>query len=190
MKRLFFNRGKPLDPIEQKRMYDQYFQTVFRTAFRYCTNRNDALEIVQETFVRAFKHRTTFQDKGNESLSRWLKTIARNESLRLIKKQAKYKEVLVDDIEVDFSSKKKAYEAEELLIKKEQMALLHQIIDRLPAEYQKILVFRIVHEMSYKEIGKIFEINESTARQGFHRAKNNVKSRFDKEWKECHDERA
>ncbi|HET7627145.1 MAG TPA: RNA polymerase sigma factor [Bacillales bacterium] len=191
MKRLIFSRGRKQDPLEQKRLFDRYYETVYRVAFRYCQNRQDALDIVQEAFVRAFSYRTTFNDQGEQSFTAWLKAITRNEALRYIKQRAKRKETFVDDWQwkaVDSFKGFKEQEPQEQTMRRMQLDCIRNIIAELPEHYRQILTLKIVHHFSHKQIGKTLNIDENTSRQRFHRAKEAVKKQYRKEWGLEHDE--
>jgi RNA polymerase sigma-70 factor, ECF subfamily len=76
-------------------LFNRHQQKIFMLAFRYTRVREDAEDIVQQTFQKAFLHLQTFE--GKSSLSTWLTRIAINEALMLLRSRRGLREVVIDD---------------------------------------------------------------------------------------------
>src|SRR5260370_28807084 len=72
---------------------------LFAIAFRITRNREDAQDVVQQSFYKAFMHLDTFQ--GRSSLSTWMTSIVTNEALMFLRKNRTLKEVSLDDMKPD-----------------------------------------------------------------------------------------
>jgi len=76
-------------------LFNRHQRRIFALAFRYTRVREDAEDIVQQTFQKAFLHLQTFE--GKSSLSTWLTRIAINQALMLLRARRGLREVLIDD---------------------------------------------------------------------------------------------
>ena len=76
-------------------LFNRHQRGIFALAFRYTRVREDAEDIVQQTFQKAFLHLQKFE--GKSSLSTWLARIAINQALMLLRSRRRLREVLIDD---------------------------------------------------------------------------------------------
>jgi RNA polymerase sigma-70 factor (ECF subfamily) len=76
-------------------IFNRHQRKIFMLALRYARIREDAEDIVQQTFQKAFLHLRTFE--GKSSLSTWLTRIAINQALMLLRSRRGLREVLIDD---------------------------------------------------------------------------------------------
>lgn len=130
----------------------------------------DVDDIVQETFIRAYRFINNFDPQLK--FSSWLYRIARNESLRFLKKISKQPipisyfneesnlEYLLTDLD-EFQTQKHSFSKEDI----------HQAISKLPEKYKSILVLKYLEERTYNEISDILRIPSGTVSTNLHRAK-------------------
>lgn len=173
MKRLFKSRGNNLDLASQRELYEHFYHTVYRVVYRYCGDADIAQDIVQETFMRAFRYISTFKEEQDGNFEGWLVTIARNETFKYLKRQWKRNEISVDEISI-YSENISFQVIEDVEKKIEEIELMEEIfaiLDSLSIRYRQILLLRLYHDYSFKEIGQILGIQENAARQIYHRAK-------------------
>jgi RNA polymerase sigma-70 factor (ECF subfamily) len=83
------------DDLAFETLVKRHRQRIFALAFRYARNREDAEDIVQQTFQRAFIHLQGFE--GRSSFSTWLMSIAINQALMLLRRRRALREVPIDD---------------------------------------------------------------------------------------------
>src|SRR3984957_12813648 len=83
------------DEVAFETLFNRHQRKIFMLAFRYTRVREDAEDIVQQTFQKAFVHLQTFE--GKSSLSTWLTRIAINQALMLLRARRGLREVLIDD---------------------------------------------------------------------------------------------
>jgi len=74
-------------PQAFRALYDLHFEAVYRTAFRFTRSRQDAEDVLQETFVKAFLNIGTFDFKRNASFAAWLGRICVNSAISQIRKR-------------------------------------------------------------------------------------------------------
>lgn len=114
----------------------------------------DAEDVVQEAFLRAFKFFDGY--RGGESRT-WLLTIVRNACYSWLQKnRARELTESIDETEeeiaVDFSS------PESLLMKKVEARIVREALADLPIEFREVMVMREMEELSYKEIALIADL--------------------------------
>jgi len=134
-------------------------------------NEQDAQDIVQEAYLRAFKSFAGFRGSNGRA---WLLTSVRNTSYTLLKKNRAV------DLTTTFDEEIHATEHESpspvmRLEHAEDAELMKHAIDQLPAEFREILILRHQEDLSYKEIGEILTIPSGTVMSRLARARAKLK---------------
>ena len=125
-------------------------------------------ELAQETFLRAYKALNTFQPERDPRFSTWLFTIARNLAFNESAKRKVRREkngLLQDEPEAAESG------AEEMLIRRENAALLQDAMLRLPEPYRAAVALSYLSEISTAEIAAVEGCAEGTVKSRIHRGK-------------------
>jgi RNA polymerase sigma-70 factor (ECF subfamily) len=131
--------------------------------YRFAHNREDAEDMLQEGFIKVFTQIHTFQNKG--SFEGWIRRIMVHTSINFLKKYKKFAESL--DITI----------AENIAVKEESIASIMQskqvveCIRLLPIGYKTVLNLFAIEGYSHREIGTLLDIEESTSRSQYTRAK-------------------
>lgn len=140
-------------------LFQEYEQDIYRMAFVYVKNQNDALDVVQETAYRSFK--TINNLKEPKYFKTWLIRIAINCSLDLLRKQKKVvhlnpklEEVLSDDINEDIDLE----------------VTVHDLIERLNEDEKSIVILRFYEGLTFKEVSETLDIPLGTAKTVLYRA--------------------
>ena len=133
-------------------------------------NEDDARDVVQETYLRAFK---SFGGFHGSNARPWLLTIVRNTAYTLIKKNQSTQLITSFDEEdvVDGKSDSPAMQLE----RDEESNFVRQAIDRLPGEFREILVLRHLEGLSYKEIAGLTHLAPGTVMSRLARARSKLK---------------
>jgi len=131
----------------------------------------DAQDVVQEAYLRAFKSFAGFRGSNGRA---WLLTIVRNTSYTLLKKNRAL------DLTTTFDEERHATDYESvnpaaLLEQTEDAELVREAMDHLPAEFREILVLRHLEGLSYKEIADIAQIPPGTVMSRLARARGKLK---------------
>ncbi len=134
---------------------------------RYCQNYGLANEALQDTFINVFKYIDSYSGEG--SFEGWLKRIAVNCSLTLIKKESKIR-FISEEVEEEMMLQSDIPDVYDRLEVKEIMDL----IKKLPEVQYLVFNMKVVEGYSHKEISKILKIEESTSRSNLTRARNNM----------------
>ena len=134
-------------------------------------NEQDAQDVVQETFLRAFKSFSGFHGSNGRA---WLLTIVRNTSYTLLKKNRVVDLTTAFDDEIHDSGHESVSPAT-ILEQSEDAELITEAMDELPAEFREILVLRHQEGLSYKEIAEIAHIPPGTVMSRLARARAKLK---------------
>ena len=155
-------------------LVEAYQTKVYNLALRLCGNRDDAFDLAQESFFRAWRSLSGFQFES--SFSTWLFRLCSNiclDWLRAKKRRPTVSLTSVDDegeesqLELPDPGKSPA----ELLLAAEEREALARAMNQLPVEYREILTLRAIHDLSYTEIAEILKIKEGTVKSRLSRAR-------------------
>ena len=143
-------------------LVERYQKQVFNLMYRYCGSDNDAADLTQEAFLRAYEKLDCF--KMGHSFFSWLYTLAlntahdwRRKKNRQTKKHQELKNTTPDPVKVDSRQ-------ETLLQYKEDLSQMQQAMQELPDDIREVLILRYNHSCSVKEAAEIFSISESAVK--------------------------
>jgi RNA polymerase sigma-70 factor (ECF subfamily) len=150
------------DRNAQYQLYGLYVDAMFNVAMRLLTIREDAEDIIQESFVEAFKKLDSFRFES--TFGAWLKRIVINKSINHLKA----KRLLLSSMENEGELLDDEQEAEpdQFEIDKIKMGLT-----QLPEGYRQIITLYLIEGYDHVEIGEILGITTSTSKSQYHRAK-------------------
>jgi RNA polymerase sigma-70 factor, ECF subfamily len=134
-------------------------------------NEEDAQDVVQEAYLRAFKSFAGFHGWNGRA---WLLTIVRNTSYTLLKKNHAVDLTTTFDEEIHGSGQESVSPAT-ILEHSENAELIKEAMDELPAEFREILVLRHLEGLSYNEIAEIAQIPPGTVMSRLARARGKLK---------------
>lgn len=159
------------------RLYHDHVDRIFRFAQRLCGQADDAKDLVQDTFLNAYRGLKHF--RGDAQPSTWLYTIASRACIRMRRKRKgePERELSLDEFiptsegEFRLQIPTEGLTPEEALVNKELRGALQQAIQKLPKKYRLVLVLRDMEGMSAKEVGTIMGLNERAVKSRLHRAR-------------------
>ena len=134
-------------------------------------NEQDAQDVVQEAFLRAFKSFSGFHGSNGRA---WLLTIVRNTSYTLLKKNRAVEFTTPFDEEIHVTDHDSVSPAT-ILEQSEDAEVIREAMDELPAEFREILVLRHQEGLSYREIADIAQIPAGTVMSRLARARAKLK---------------
>ena len=134
-------------------------------------NEQDAQDVVQEAYLRAFKSFAGFRGSNGRA---WLLTIVRNTSYTLLKKNRAVDLTTTFEEDIHAPSQESASPAT-ILEHAEDAELMRNAMEKLPAEFREILSLRHQEDLSYKELGEILKIPTGTVMSRLARARAKLK---------------
>jgi RNA polymerase sigma factor (sigma-70 family) len=134
-------------------------------------NEQDAQDVVQEAYLRAFKSFGGFHGSNGRA---WLLTIVRNTSYTLLKKNRAVDLTTPFDEEIHASGHE-SVSPTTILEQSEDADLVRQVMDELPVEFREILTLRHMEGLSYNEIADIAQLAPGTVMSRLARARARLK---------------
>ncbi len=155
-------KSKLGDRKVQYKLYSLYVDAMFNVSVRIVKVKEDAEDVVQDSFIDAFKNLDTF--KYESTFGSWLKRIVINKSINYLK---------VKRIPLVAMEEYDHFMAEPVEIKENQLDIskIKKGIKALPDGYQTIINLYLIEGYDHVEIGEILEISVSTSKSQYHRAK-------------------
>jgi RNA polymerase sigma-70 factor, ECF subfamily len=148
---------------------ERHRRQVYQLCYRYVGNHEDAADLAQDAFIRAFKGLKGF--KGESSLATWLYRIAVNVCLNRLAIKAPAGEPLDPADRVDH----RAERPDAALLRKERAAEVRAAIRRLPPKQRATLILRIYHELPHEDIAGILGSSVGAAKANLFHALANLK---------------
>lgn len=143
---------------------------LYRFAFRFLKDEDEARDIVQEVFIKVWNKQDQMDQV--ENMEAWCMQVTRNLSLdRLKSKQYKYTDSMKDDFDVS-SGGETPYRFVET---NDTMTNINNMISNLPEKQRQVILLRDVEGYSYKEIADIMEIDMNQVKVNLFRARKAVK---------------
>jgi RNA polymerase sigma-70 factor (ECF subfamily) len=138
----------------------------YRFVLRMVGTRDEALEIVQDAFVRAWQALPQWQPEAQ--FRTWLFRIASNAALDALRRR---RVVAFEPLDETLDAAAGEPDPEKRLELKQRVAALEASLARLSAEHREILLLREVENMSYEEIGAVLGLSEGTVKSRLARAR-------------------
>ncbi|MDD7305285.1 MAG: sigma-70 family RNA polymerase sigma factor [Peptoniphilaceae bacterium] len=154
--------------IDIEKIYSLYFEDLYKFILYLSNNKEIAEDVTSETFLKVMANMDKI--KNEASIKTYLLQIGKNTYYTYIKRNRKI--LLLEDYEENIKNKENI---EEDFIKNEEKSSLERLIEKLDQPYKDIVKLRIYQEMSFKEIGLIFNKTANWACVCFYRAKENLK---------------
>lgn len=158
------------DMSAQKQLYITYSPKLYVICCRYASCKDDAKDILQDSFIKIFNSIETYKNSG--SLEGWLKRIVVNTALSKYKQTKKRIVSYSADVEnLGEFADEEAYEEE---LNHYDEHLLLEVIACLPDEYRIVFNLHCIENHSHKEIAELLSIKEETSRIRLLRARNKI----------------
>ena len=154
-----------MDTSDFNEIYALYFHDVYKYLLALCHEEELAEELTQDTFFKAMKNYESF--RGDCKISTWLCQIAKH-SFFLHDKRKK-RNVNLEAVSYEFADDTNSIEI--LLGQKEEAFEIHKLLHNLPEPFKEVFSLRVLGELSFGDIARLFGKTESWARVTFHRAK-------------------
>ena len=149
-------------------LYSLYSKAMFNVSFRILNNSEEAKDVLQDSFTKAFRKIASFDEK--HSFGTWLKRITINSSLDVLKKRKLNFISLEDehyisseaiDAEIEDDDDETIYDVE----------TIRDCVLKLPDGYRTVLSLYLFEEYSHREIAEFLNISEGTSKSQYNRAK-------------------
>jgi RNA polymerase sigma-70 factor (ECF subfamily) len=147
----------------QKALYQKYSAKMLVVCYRYAHNREDAEDMLQEGFIKVFSQIHTFENRG--SLEGWIRRIIVHTCINNLKKNKRFNEsvdlIHANSVQIREDNIPSLIQAKEVV----------ECIRVLPIGYRTVLNLYAIEGYSHREISTMLDIEESTSRSQYTRAK-------------------
>jgi RNA polymerase sigma-70 factor (ECF subfamily) len=147
----------------QKELYNRYSPKMLAVCYRYGHNREDAEDMLQEGFIKVFSQMHTFRNQG--AFEGWIRRIVVHTCINHLKKNKKFN----DSVDITYASGIEI--REENIPSVIQAKQVVECIRLLPIGYRTVLNLYAVEGYTHKEIADMLDIEESTSRSQYTRAR-------------------
>ena len=157
-------------------IYEAYRRHVYGLAYRYVKKQADAEDIMQDTFVRAFKHIRRLKYNGEAAFTAWLKRICINCTMTHLRKTKHWKPshlISLDTLGTDPRSKNPSPEDQTAL--KHDRMIIHHAFKKLTPKQHVILDMRFFQGFKIREIAGQLGCSESNVKTQIHRSLGRLK---------------
>jgi len=168
------NACKQNNQLAQMAIYDRYCKAMYNTAYRIVGNFDDAEDVMQEAFIKAFDKLDSF--KSNSTFGAWLKRITINESLSWLRKNNKYNFDSIDN----HPNETLVDESIDLHNQSETVQEILKAIGRLKDNYRIAVTLHLIEGYDYEEMIQIMNISYANVRTMVSRAKSKLKQELQK----------
>lgn len=142
------------------------YDAVYHYCLTFCKSENEARDITQEAFLKAFGAKDNFH--GNSSLYTWLCRIAKNLYLNRLKRLGR--EIPTEQLPENGDK----ISLENYIDGKEGLFYIHKILHKLDEPYKEVFSLRVFGELPFADIAGLFSKTESWARVTYHRARKSI----------------
>ena len=164
------------------KIVSRYRGRLYSFVFRFVNDRETAEDIVQETFLRAFRKRREYRAIAN--FSTWLFTIAGNLAKSELRRRKRWRFFSLhkdDDSETGFELPDESYLPDRMTESSITDTQIQEAIQSLPANYRQVVLLRDVEGMSYQEIAEIIRSPVGTVKSRVNRARLRLQQKLKQE---------
>lgn len=183
MLKKLFQKNKQHDREAERIIFEQYYKRVYYAAYYVIKDQDLAEDIVQETFMKAFKNLHTVQDV--EKMGAWLSVIATRTAIDHLRRLNKWNEFTTSDVYIDTESESLQPDyvstVETGLEKAYVKELLLGEIDKLKPDHREVLILFYHHDLMYEEIAELLGVQLATVKSRMFRAKKKLKESIEQQ---------
>ena len=167
------------DPARQReafaRIVKEYSEQLYWQIRRLVLSHDDANDILQNTFIKAWTNIEYF--RGDAKMSTWLYRIALNECLTFLNKQRASQQMSIDEADTEIMNQ---LESDTYFDGDETQKVFLQAIKQLPEKQQMIFNLKYFKEMKYEEISEILGTSIGALKASYHHAVKKIESFLEK----------
>ena len=166
------------DPDAFEKLVLTYEKQIYNLALRMTANPDDAMDLSQETFLRAWRGLSSY--RFDSAFSTWLYRLASNVCIDFLRRQKKQKVVPLyhtddEDAERELSLPQPGPGPEEQILQQMEQEQVAKALTQLEPEYREALVLCVVNGLSYTEIARILGVKEGTVKSRIARAREKMR---------------
>jgi RNA polymerase sigma-70 factor (ECF subfamily) len=162
-------------------LVQRYQNFVFTLALKYTPVREDAEEIAQDAFVKAFRALKDF--RGESKFSTWLYTIVNSTSITFLRKKKLNVHSLDNEHVFEMADSQQSHADANVVEHKSKVAMVSKAIQLLSPDDAKLITLFYKAEQSLEEIGRILSMETNTVKVKLHRARQRLREKMETHFK-------
>ena len=165
-----------------KTLFERYHRRAYALAFGVLRHQDDALDVVQDAFIKAHKYLDKFE--GNSSFYTWLYRIVMNLAIDHLRKHRRVKPVELDEVKLGETDDQPLLpkilggNPGRALVDKEIRARIDAALDELSENHRAVLIMRELEGLSYEEMAKAMGCSKGTIMSRLFHARRNMQKRL------------
>ncbi len=154
------------DNESRRRLFEAYYKKTFAVVYNILRNRENAEDITQDAFIKAFQN--IHQLKDQTKFGAWLAVIASNLARNFLKRE---KRIDYTDEELTPENSSETKHTEELALLSLEIDRVRQAIKALPPDHYQVVVLQYYYDLRVEEIATMLKISQGTVKSRLHRAR-------------------
>ncbi|MBO7652278.1 MAG: RNA polymerase sigma factor [Bacteroidales bacterium] len=159
----------------QQILYKQTFTKMLGTCLRYSSDYEEAMDYVQEGYIKVFDKIASYQPTG--SLVAWIKRIIVNNLIDSLRKKSKFQYSDMDEMQIE-DDNDSSEELERIAAKEQNASRIVELLQELSPVYRTVFNMYVVEELSHTEIAERLGISVGTSKSNLAKAKMRLKQMF------------
>ena len=165
-----------------KTLFERYHRRAYALAFGVLRHQDDALDVVQDAFIKAHKYLDKFE--GNSSFYTWLYRIVMNLAIDHLRKHRKVKPVELDETRLEAEGDEPLLprilggNPGQALVDKQIRSRIDQALDQLSENHRAVLVMRELEGLSYEDMAQAMSCSKGTIMSRLFHARRNMQKRL------------
>lgn len=143
-------------------LVNRWQQRIHRFAYRYFSSHDEAMEITQKTFIKAYKKLNTLDD--THKFSAWIYRIANNLCLDETKRAGRRRSASMEALSEHPTAQSLAANPDQQIQQSELGSILQLALNQLPAEQRIVVIMKEYEGLKFREIADILKVPENTAK--------------------------
>ena len=161
--KLLIKQAQNGDNAAFRRLFELWHTKIYRFAYRFFADEDEASEITQKTFIKTFQNVSSLDDPGK--FSPWIYRIANNLCLDELKRAGRRKSTSLESwLEQTGGAESDTITPDDLLQQKELGAIIQKALLTLPDEQRTVIILKEYEGLKFREIAEILEEPESTVK--------------------------
>lgn len=163
----------------QRFIFKLFYQRVYRSAFFIVRDNHLAEDVAQETFIKLFQN--IHKMEGQDHITKWLGVTTTNTAIDFLRKVKRTKETGLNEGTIDQTNygQQSSNQVEKIFEEKIMVEAIKEEINKLPPEFQQVVLLRYEYDMKIKEIAEALDIKENTVKSRLMRAKTRLRLQLD-----------
>ena len=166
----------------QYQLYEMFYRSMTLVCLRYCKDREEANDMVQEGFIKVFKNLKRYEFKG--SFEGWMRRIFVNNAIDNIRRKKKDHLLLGEDEKMDAFADKDLDPLD--AVGELDPKLVMEAIQKLTPAYKAVFSLYVIEEYSHKEIADMLNISVGTSKSNLAKAKQNLRKYLQEAYNETY----